>query len=95
MPTYDFKCPDCKQYFDRYCKISEREETVHEGCVSLAKQVMLTNCSLNWTRLAMGHSASPEAISHFDKMHKDQAAKESKIMQEHGDYGINSYNDGK
>ena len=86
MPTYDFKCPDCEQYFDRLCKISERKETVHEGCVSKAKQVVLTNCSLNWTSLAMGHSASPEAISHFDKMHKQKAAQENKAEAEHGSY---------
>ena len=88
MPTFEFKCPDCGADFDRFCKIAEREETVHEGCVSIAKQVIRTNCSLNWTSLAMGSSASPEAISHFDKMHKDQAAKEAKSKKDHGDYGI-------
>lgn len=86
MPTFEFNCPDCGAEFDRYCKISERETTVHEGCVSTAKQVVRTNCSLNWTALAMGGSASPEALNRFDKMRKDQVKKEEKTLKEHGTY---------
>jgi putative FmdB family regulatory protein len=84
MPTFEYKCPDCDQYFDSYCKIAERKHQTHEGCVSIAKQVIRTNAALNWTSLAMGASASPEAISHFDKVHKDQVEKEEKAIAEHG-----------
>lgn len=35
----------------------------------------------------MGEGASPEAIRKFDKMRREQKDKETKTMQEHGDYG--------
>ena len=84
MPTYEYVCPDCGQDFDKFCKMSERKQTIHEGCVSIAKQVIRTPAKPNWSALAMGESASPEAINHFDRMHKDKAAKEEKAIREHG-----------
>lgn len=84
MPTFEFKCPDCEQYFDQFCKIAERSEVVHHGCVSMAKQVIRTNASLDWTRLAMGGGASPEAVNRFDRVHREQTAKEEKAIREHG-----------
>jgi hypothetical protein len=42
---------------------------------------------IDWDALAKGDSASPEAIAHFDRKHKQQAAKEAKAKLDHGDYG--------
>lgn len=84
MPTFEYVCPDCKQDFEKFCKIAEKDTVIHSGCVSIAKQVIRTNASLNWTRLAMGEGASPEAISRFDKVHRKQVAKENKAIADHG-----------
>lgn len=84
MPTFEYKCPDCEQYFDKNCSIAERKHQTHEGCGSIAKQVIRTNAALNWTSLAMGDSASPEAVARFDKTHKKQVEKEEKAIREHG-----------
>ncbi len=84
MPTFEFKCPDCDQYFDRFCKIADREEVIHEGCEHTAKQVVRTPAKPIWSSLAMGDSASPEAINKFEKMHKQQADKENKAIADHG-----------
>lgn len=35
----------------------------------------------------MGEGASPEAIKKFEKMRREQRAKEEKSQREHGDYG--------
>lgn len=86
MPTFEYDCPDCGKEFDRWCKASERENQKCE-CGSTGKQVIRTAPVPHWTSLAMGSSASPEAIKRFDKMRREQANKESKTMKEHGDYG--------
>ncbi len=64
------------------------------NCLGTAELVFLTVAKPDWIGLAQGASASPEAIERFDRMHKQQAAKESKSLKEHGDYGPSPGGDG-
>lgn len=86
MPTYNFVCKNEHSY-EAFCKMSERQDQKCPECGSTGKQVILTPPVPHWTSLAMGEGASPEAIRKFDKMRREQKDKETKTMQEHGDYG--------
>ena len=57
------------------------------ACGGVSHRVILRAAKPYWSRLAMGDSASPEAIDRFERMHKQQKAKEDKTYAEHGDYG--------
>jgi putative FmdB family regulatory protein len=87
MPTYEYTCPNCGHEQDVWCKVSERKDQPCEECGEILSQRVRTPAQPHWTSLAMGSSASPEALKRFDKMRRQQAARESKTYAEHGDYG--------
>lgn len=87
MPTYEYTCPSCGHEQEAFCKVSERSDQTCIVCGETTKQVVRTPAQPHWTSLAMGESASPEAIKKFDKMRREQKAKEEKSKATHGDYG--------
>ena len=87
MPTYNFTCPACGHEEDIFCKVSERGSQSCGECGSETRQVIRQAPRPHWTSLAMGDSASPEAIKKFEKMRREQRAREERSMREHGDYG--------
>ena len=86
MPTYDYQC-SCGHSEEIFCKVSERKDQKCGECGQETRQVIRHAPQPHWTSLAMGESASPEAIKMFDKMRREQKAKEDKSMRDHGDYG--------
>lgn len=87
MPTFEYTCPQCATEHEVFCKISERANQKCPECGNTSRQQVRTPTQPHWTSLAMGESASPEAIKMFDKMRRQQKDKETKTMAEHGDYG--------
>ena len=87
MPTYDYRCPNCGASDERFVKVTERLHQYCGECESLLTQVILKAPAPHWSSLAMGDSASPEAIKKFESMRREQRAREEKIYNEHGDYG--------
>jgi len=85
MPLHDYRCP-YGHVSEHFVKAGTNVVACTE-CEADAKLVFLVSAKPNWLALAQGQNASPEAIDKFEKMHKQQAAKESKSMQENGDYG--------
>jgi len=87
MPTYEYTCPKCAHECDIFAKVSERKNQECPECGNILEQRVRTPAQPHWSSLAMGESASPEAIKKFDKMHRERAERERKTKQEHGDYG--------
>jgi len=84
MPTYEYTCETCETDSEVWCSVRERKNQQCTACGgNLAKRIR-TPAKPHWLNLAMGDSASPEAIDKFDKMHRDKAAKEEKSVREHG-----------
>ena len=87
--VFDYRCSACGMlHKDKFVKSSEKELQPCDECKGTMTIVHTEACNLDWDSLAMGDSASPEAIRHFDKKRIDRAAKESKTYREHGDYGV-------
>ena len=86
MPLHDFRCRRCKHVHEHMVDAGTTSMPCTE-CLGTAERVFLVAPKPDWLGLAQGDSASPEAIDKFDKMHKQQAEKESKAQAEHGDYG--------
>lgn len=84
MPIYEYTCPDCSTQFEELARIVDRKKQPCPACDGVAKQVIRTPAKPNWPALAMGPSASPEAIDRFDRNHRKQAEKERAILLEHG-----------
>lgn len=93
MILHDYRCTKCGTEQERFCK----QDEIHLDCVKcgeVAYRVILKAPQPDWAGLAMGDSASPEAISHFERTHKQQRAKEEKSLRENGDYGPAPGSDG-
>jgi len=86
MIIHDFRCNECGAAEEHYVKSDVATETCSE-CGGTSSRVILQAAKPHWSSLAQGRSASPEAIDKFEKMHKQQKAKEDKSYAEHGDYG--------
>lgn len=86
MILKDFRCEDCGFVEEHLCEASDLI-SVCSDCSGVSHRVFLELAKPHWAALAQGDSASPEAISHFERAHKKQAVKESKALKEHGDYG--------
>jgi len=86
MPLHDYECTKCGNVHEHFVYGSvENLECI--DCGGLAKRVYLVAAKPHWAALAQGDSASPEAIARFDRVHRQQKAKEDKSFAEHGDYG--------
>jgi len=86
MILHDFRCEECGSVEEHYCRVEDRMSICSE-CHGVSHRVILQTAKPHWSSLAMGESASPEAIARFDTMHKKQKAKEEKTYADHGDYG--------
>lgn len=84
MPTFEYKCIACGDEDERLLPLRERQTQECASCGSALTQVVRTPPQPNWAALAMGESASPEAIDRFDRNHKNQKAREEKAIREHG-----------
>ena len=85
MPLYDYRCPE--GHIHEHLVPSDVRTVKCDTCGEEAPRVYLTLAKPHWSALAQGDSASPEAISHFERAHKQQAAKEQKSLDNHDDYG--------
>jgi putative FmdB family regulatory protein len=85
MPIFDFKCGSCGTTTEELVKPSVK--TI--ACVSCGNEAtkQLSAPRVNWLAMGAQRDASPEAIIKFDRMHRQQKAKEEKSYAEHGDYG--------
>lgn len=86
MILHDFRCRRCHKTEEHFVR-SDEEAVQCPHCTGTAERVILKAPAPDWLRLAQGDSASPEAIDKFDRMHRQQKAKEEKTKAEHGDYG--------
>lgn len=85
MPLYDFRCPQ-----GHVTEALEKFETRTRPCLicdATAERVLLVAPKLDYGSMAQGESAGTTAIDKFERMHKQQRAKEEKSFAEHGDYG--------
>lgn len=85
MPIHDFRCP-AGHVHDALVKHDETSRECPE-CGNLAERVFLKVPKLNYLAMGAQKHVSPEFQDRFDKMHRDQKAKEEKCLKEHGDYG--------
>lgn len=85
MPIYDFKCDSCETITEELVKSSVR--TIK--CVNCGGKAsrQLSAPRVNWLEMGAQPDASPEARIKFDRMHRQQKAKEEKSYELHGDYG--------
>jgi len=93
MPLHDFRCRTCGHVQEHRVEAGTTELPCPR-CTATADRVFLVAPKPDWLGLAQGDSASPEAVDRFERMHKQQAEKESKSFKEHGDYGPRPGSDG-
>lgn len=93
MPLHDYRCLRCGQTAEHFVPMGTQSVDC-PNCLGTAELVFLKVAKPDWLSLAQGSSASPEAIDRFEKMHKQQTAKEQKSLKDHGDYGTTPGGDG-
>jgi hypothetical protein len=85
--VFDYTCTNCGNVeSDKFVQRSEMDQVHCDECDYLMSRLPAAP-HLDWDSLAMGSSASPEAIAHWVRKHQKQKAKEEKSLREHGDYG--------
>lgn len=85
MILHDFQC-SCGHVFADFIRSSDASAPCPK-CESPAERVYLKAVSINWSRMAQGDSAGPEFVDRFERVHKEETARQDKILREHGDYG--------
>ena len=78
--VYDYRCESCDRIEERFVRRSEADEQSCECGNSMRRLASVGH--LDWDSLS-----SPEAISRFDRVHRQKKALEDKSYREHGDYG--------
>ncbi|MDB2363024.1 zinc ribbon domain-containing protein [Candidatus Pelagibacter bacterium] len=86
MILHDYRCLECGLTQEHFVKKEERIVSCKK-CKGAANRITLKAPNPDWTGLAMGDSASPEAIERFARVRKQQKDKEEKSYKENGDYG--------
>lgn len=86
MILHDFRCEECDTVEEHYCSSGD-ELSICDACGGISHRVFKQLAKPHWLALAQGDNASPEAVDRFERMHKQQKAKEEKTFAEHGDYG--------
>jgi NAD-dependent SIR2 family protein deacetylase len=85
--VFDYSCPSCPhQILNNLVDSDAKDDVVCPRCGD-TMQRLPPSPKLDWASLAQGDSASPEAIAHFDRVHRQRAAKEAQAKTDHGDYG--------
>jgi hypothetical protein len=82
----DTECPDCGHRDEDMIRRGSTDPLVCKACNGVTRRVPSAP-KVDWDALAQGEGASPEAIRHFERKHKQQTEREKKIHAEHGDYG--------
>jgi hypothetical protein len=85
VPIHDFRCP-AGHVHDAIVHWKTQTRECPE-CGNLAERVFLKTPTLNYLAMGAQENVSPEFQAKFDKMHKEQKAKEEKSLEDHGDYG--------
>lgn len=85
LTFFDFRCTKCAHIFEDLVKPG----TYWLKCPKCKgnAQCELSPVRINRSAIALTEGASPESVRHFDRVHKQRAAKEEKAYRDHGDYG--------
>lgn len=84
MPLHDFRCNECSHVHTELVKWDVKVHTCPE-CDNGSKRVFLKVAKPNYLAMGAQASAGPEFIKRFDKMHRDQTAKEKAFEKNHGE----------
>ena len=82
---HDFRCD--RGHVSTHFVRSEDTQVPCPACGDPARRVFLKAPALDWAGMAQGENAGPEFIDRFEKVHKKETERQSKILREHGDYG--------
>jgi len=88
---FDFLCPQCG-VFEDFVKPHVKTAPCPKCQLPATRQISPGHVDLS--SMAMADSASPEAISHFERVHRERRAIEERRLREHGDYGVQAGADG-
>jgi putative FmdB family regulatory protein len=84
MPLHDFKCKKCSHIHEELVKWDIKTHTCPK-CDNESKRVFLKVAKPNYLAMGAQKDAGPEFQTKFDKLHRDQAAKEKAFEKEHGE----------
>lgn len=88
---FDFECPVHGQFED-LVKVSTKTLPCPQCSRTSAR--LFPAPRIDMIGMATGEGATPTAIDHFDRIHRERRAIEEKRFAEHGDYGPMPGSDG-
>ncbi len=74
---YDFRCNECEHAHEATVKMGT---TTHDcpQCGATSHQIHLKPPSIDWGAMGAQKNAGPEFIDRFERVHKEEAAREKK-----------------
>lgn len=81
---FDFECPEHGLFEDMVTPGIHQAPCPKCGAPSVRQ---ISAVRIDRTSIALSGNASPESVAHFDRIHREQRAKEERAYREHGDYG--------
>lgn len=88
---YDWRCKRCYHEFEELAK----SDVFQIQCPKCSEKALrIISCPrVNKTAMALQDGATETSIRYFERIHKQQKAKEERSFREHGDYGKSSGSD--
>jgi putative FmdB family regulatory protein len=82
---FDFRCTKCGTVFEELAKPVDYWSKCPKCTANARREI--SPVRINHSAMAGSASASPGTIDHFDRVHKQRKAIETKRFADHGDYG--------
>lgn len=78
MPIYEFTCTACEHEHEELVKVGT-QTCACSACGATSHKVIRTAPQIDWGRMGAQKNVSPEFIDRFERVHKEQRAKEEKL----------------
>jgi len=83
MPLYEFTCNLCEHEHTQLVKMGTQAHDCPE-CGGNSRKVIRTAPNIDWGAMGAQKNVSPEFIDRFEKVHKEEAARERKLEESNG-----------
>ncbi len=91
LMMFEFSCPHCGQFED-LVKPDIRQAPCPR-CKAPAERI-ISPVRIDRYAMALGVGATPTAIEHFDRIHRERRAIEDRAFERNGDYGVQAGSSG-
>jgi len=81
MPIYEYRCTECDTEYEELVKMDSPYVPPCPFCDGKSRKVVLHAPKIDWGAMGAQKNAGPEFIDRFEKVHKEERAREEKLAK--------------